>query len=96
MKKGLLKGISFIGFVGISFVFGHHLGALLAKMPVISLWENELLDFLYLGSILVVGFVLMWLLAVILHELGHLLGGLLSGYRFISFRVGSRVPIEVP
>lgn len=94
MKKGLLKGISFIGFVGISFVFGHHLGALLAKMPVISLWGNELLDFLYLGSILVVGFVLMWLLAVILHELGHLLGGLLSGYRFISFRVGSRVLVR--
>lgn len=94
MKKGLLKGISFIGFVGISFVFGHHLGALLAKMLVISLWENELLDFLYLGSILVVGFVLMWLLAVILHELGHLLGGLLSGYRFISFRVGSRVLVR--
>jgi len=26
---------------------------------------------------------------IILHEAGHLVGGLLSGYKFISFRVGS-------
>lgn len=28
-------------------------------------------------------------LQIILHEAGHLVGGLLSGYRFVSFRVGS-------
>ena len=27
--------------------------------------------------------------AIILHEFGHLIGGLLSGYEFISFRIGS-------
>ena len=39
-------------------------------------------------------FALIWLgylIQVVLHELGHLVGGLLSGYRFSSFRIGRTV-----
>lgn len=35
------------------------------------------------------GIILVWYLNVIIHETGHLIGGLLSGYRFSSFRFGS-------
>lgn len=41
---------------------------------------------------LLVGFVLLFLAVyaqLILHEAGHLIAGLLTGYRFVSFRIGS-------
>lgn len=34
-------------------------------------------------------FILIFMVQIILHELGHLIGGLLSGYEFVSFRVGT-------
>ena len=43
-----------------------------------------------LAVVLVIGVVyLLMLLDSVLHELGHLLCGLLSGYGFLSFRIGS-------
>jgi len=35
------------------------------------------------------GWYLGFILQIIVHELGHMVGGLISGYRFCSFRVGS-------
>ena len=32
---------------------------------------------------------LAWFLHIVIHESGHLIGGLLSGYTFSSFRIGS-------
>jgi len=39
--------------------------------------------------IVVVALVFFFLLGIVVHEFGHLLGGLLSGYRFSLFRLGS-------
>ena len=39
-------------------------------------------------------FVASFLVHIILHEGGHLVCGLLSGYRFVSFRIGSRILIK--
>jgi hypothetical protein len=49
-----------------------------------------ILDFFILGA----SFLLGTYLHIILHESGHLLGGLLSGYRFVSFTVGSTMFIK--
>lgn len=43
-----------------------------------------------LFAVLIAALVAGWL-QVVLHEAGHLVGGLLSGYRFVSFRVGNLV-----
>ena len=40
---------------------------------------------------LVVSLMLSLYLQVILHEAGHMVFGLLTGYRFVSFRIGSRM-----
>ena len=40
-------------------------------------------------AIVLVAMFVMFLLQIILHEGGHLVAGLLSGYRFVSFRIGS-------
>lgn len=39
--------------------------------------------------LLLVGIVAFLYIHIILHELGHLIGGRLTGYRFVSFRIGS-------
>lgn len=36
-----------------------------------------------------IGFYLAYMLQIIAHEAGHLLAGLMTGYRFVSFRIGS-------
>lgn len=64
----------------LSFVFGMILymfaGALTASM-----FEN-----LILGLVI---FFLFFLIHIIIHETGHLVFGLLTGYKFLSFRIGS-------
>ena len=47
---------------------------------------NDALFLPYLG-LAVVGLVLAWLMQIVLHEAGHLVCGLASGYRFVSFNV---------
>ena len=46
------------------------------------------LEFVYL-ILVIIGFYVMMLIHVIAHEAGHLVFGLLTGYEFLSFRVGS-------
>lgn len=46
-------------------------------------------EFLYIIAAILVMVALIWLLHTYLHEIGHLLAGLLSGYRFQSIRFGS-------
>lgn len=43
---------------------------------------------------LVVGIIALFFLEIILHEAGHLIFGLLTGYRFVSFRIGSLILIK--
>ncbi len=55
-------------------------GAILSKIKGLS-WEEVIgVPLVSVLSMLVGG-----ALQIILHELGHLIGGLLSGYRFLSF-----------
>ncbi|MDD6039521.1 MAG: M50 family metallopeptidase [bacterium] len=44
--------------------------------------------------IVIAAFVIVYLIQIILHEAGHLVAGLLSGYEFVSFRIGSIVWVK--
>ncbi len=46
---------------------------------------------LLLWLAMVVSIYVLFFLEIVLHEVGHLLFGLLTGYRFVSFRVGSLI-----
>jgi len=48
--------------------------------------DNDALYFIYLG-VLMIGLIIAWFLQIIVHEAGHLVFGLMSGYRFLSFNV---------
>lgn len=48
--------------------------------------DNDALFFIYLG-VLFAGFLLAYFMQIVIHEAGHLVFGLMSGYRFVSFNV---------
>lgn len=61
--------------------------------------EYEVFSSMYLPVYLLLNLVYLGLavfFAVILHEFGHLLGGLASGYRFLSFRVFDWILVSYP
>lgn len=75
------KVLSFLGYL----LFGGLIGILLGVFYPYYGGENFYLTILSLVSGLVIGFIL----HIIIHEAGHLLFGLLTGYSFVSFRVGT-------
>lgn len=77
----------------ISMIFGGAVGFFLAFFCLKKGDEAEISfgsDMLEIG-IAIIAFLVIMYLAVIIHEAGHLVMGLLTGYKFLSFRVGSLV-----
>ena len=66
---------------------GAIIGGLSGFFGVQYLDKNSISDIEFV--IIVAGSILAIYLQLILHEAGHLIFGLLSGYEFVSFRVGS-------
>lgn len=91
--KSLLKKISgLILFLLIGCLIGVSLILFSIKMKVSPdfLGMNEILFFV----LVYIFFILAFYLQIIIHEGGHLIFGLLSGYKFVSFRVGSDVLVK--
>ena len=90
-----MKNKSFSHFTFVNLLFGLAMGCLWGvimadyclKLAAQISWPLVLLVALAALFCLALAFVLQ----IILHELGHLLFGLLSGYRFVSFRFGFRL-----
>ncbi|MDY4635387.1 MAG: hypothetical protein SO441_07590 [Candidatus Limivicinus sp.] len=90
-----MKNKSFSHFTFVNLLFGLAMGCLWGvimadyclKLAAQISWPLVLLVALAALLCLALAFVLQ----IILHELGHLLFGLLSGYRFVSFRFGFRL-----
>ena len=72
-------------FLGASFgagwIFGTVMGPVLDKLS-----KGELITSLV---VLYIGFLLSYFLQIVVHEAGHLVFGLLTGYQYSSFRIGS-------
>ncbi len=86
MKKKLTQNIVSVimGIFGI--VFGVGLGSII----VFSLGEElESGEYFLMLALHILAFCAMYFLQIIIHESGHLVFGLLTGYRFSSFRIGS-------
>ena len=56
-------------------------------------WQQSgnILAFIRLTIILTISVILLYIIQIILHELGHLLFGWVTGYRLLSFRLFSIV-----
>lgn len=90
MKKKFYQVIFLVLILGLSFWLGYQLGAMIAQIPAQSMFENEFVNFGFIYLL----FFFLFLVAIFIHELGHYIGGRLSGYRLISFRVGSWVLVR--
>lgn len=66
-------------------VVGFIIAMIIDKGDIEEGTRNYLFDFAVFMVSLLVGY----FIQIIVHETGHLLGGLLSGYQFVSFRIGS-------
>lgn len=97
MKKTILQVLKFLG----AFVIGGCIGLLGATIIVVLFTETTFSEFLskfidtdwaeILGVAtysLLCGVIAIFA-HIILHEGGHLIAGLMSGYKFVSFRIGS-------
>ena len=83
-KKHTAKRV--ILFYGVCLVIGALLGALSARGSIkMDIGRQEP----YMWVILLVAFYVSYLVQIIIHEAGHLICGLMSGYQFVSFRIGS-------
>ena len=89
MKKTLSVILKILVYI-LLFALGVLLGGLVMSSIVTSDDTNPLLHL----ALLFVGFIVVYNLCVVVHEGGHLLFGLLSGYRFSSFRIGSLMLIK--
>lgn len=54
-----------------------------------TIWNDNLFLFSLAFIVLFIIFILAYLIHIILHEFGHLIFGLATGYSFVSFRIGS-------
>lgn len=85
-KVKISKPIIIAAIIGL--VLGILGGALGDKYPVLSI-INLIGDNWFYISIFLLLLILSFIIHIILHELGHLIFGLLTGYKFVSFRIGS-------
>ncbi|WP_025729944.1 M50 family metallopeptidase [Atopobacter phocae] len=89
MKKKLVKWMGVASFLLFFGAIGYGIGYFYGDIGGPWLEELNMIELL-IGSFI---FILVWIgsfyVAIIIHELGHLIGGLISGYRFGSFRIGS-------
>lgn len=87
-KKLIYKGVPIL--IGFTFgIFLSHYSRGMVRAGKISSDVDAVLSVLLLAGVLAA-----FLLQVIIHEAGHLVFGLLTGYRFSSFRIGSMMWIK--
>ena len=84
-KSFLSTVIFFLAFAAIGFF----VGTLIAKYTLDVESDAESIDFLLRLIIAVIAYFPILLLNMVIHESGHLVFGLLSGYSFSSFRIMS-------
>ena len=93
MKKIIKVLLGLLVGVGLGLLIGFGLFALTNDGGVSAFFE-KLASINVLEVLLLVGLMILWLvvsavLQIVIHEGGHLVAGLLMGYRFVSFRVFS-------
>ncbi|MCL2323712.1 MAG: M50 family metallopeptidase [Oscillospiraceae bacterium] len=68
---------------------GGMIGFIISKFMINNVEENSTFEKVLILVILLISIFLAYLIQIIVHESGHLIFGLLTGYKFSSFRIGS-------
>lgn len=96
-KKSFKKHAVKYGLTVLMFVIGAVGGAFVGRMVGRSAMFDGLSfgEFLLVWGAVILGMCLAVYLQIIVHEAGHLVFGILSGYRFSSFRIGSIMLVRI-
>ena len=89
-KKKRSSVIGVLAMLVIGAVCGAFFGAMLTKSDLSVLGDSEVLSF----AVFVLIFFAAFFMQIIIHEAGHLVFGLMTGYRFSSFRIGSLMLVK--
>lgn len=99
MKNNIKRILRILVFLAVGAAAGFASAFVFAAVPSVCVFVREIADGGF-GIFMLwwAGFVLLLavtaFLHIVLHEAGHLVFGLLSGYRFVSFRIGSFVLVR--
>lgn len=85
-RSKIYRYLSIVCFIIIGFLIGVIFVEQVDKFIIVNLGEGRYLLF---ASVLMISIVVSVFAQIIIHEAGHLVFGLLSGYKFSSFRIGS-------
>ncbi len=89
-SKFTKKVFNFIIFIITCLLLGFFIGYLSAKyFDGIIVSSDNLITYFFNVCLILSALVLLYLFHIIIHEAGHLVFGLATGYSFVSFRVGS-------
>lgn len=93
-KGGIMKKIKKIFLSALPIIIGVGIGFLGSYFGIYKAFEVLFDNIFYNIVFLVLSLAVSVLIAILFHELGHLIAGLLSGYGFLSYRVGSFVLVK--
>lgn len=74
---------------GIGYLMGYFSGAIMENTFGIYINIDSIFMLIINIVLALILFIIAYLIHIIIHEAGHLIFGLISGYKFVSFRVGS-------
>lgn len=83
------RSLGIIGFIAVFILLGIVLALISGELFAYYGWTDNVFTGLLIFIVLFILLILAYLVQIVLHELGHLFFGLVSGYGFVSFRVGS-------
>ncbi len=83
------RSLGIIGFIAVFILLGIVLALISGELFAYYGWTDNVFTGMLIFIVLFILLILAYLVQIVLHELGHLFFGLVSGYGFVSFRVGS-------
>lgn len=89
MRKTLENIFTVVAFLAAAFFIGFASGQIVTYAKNFIVLESELLNNIFWFAVIFLSIYLVVMIQIIFHEAGHMIGGLITGYRFLYFRIGS-------
>lgn len=89
MRKTLENIFTVVAFLVTAFFIGFASGQIVTYAKNFIVLESELLNNIFWLAVIFLSIYLVIMIQIIFHEAGHMIGGLITGYRFLYFRIGS-------
>ena len=89
MRKTLENIFTVVAFLAAAFFIGFASGQIVNYAKEYIVIEIENINNIFWFAVIFLSIYLVVMIHIIFHEAGHMIGGLITGYRFLYFRIGS-------